>query len=147
MFKRIALTLLLLLAFSVNLAFAAEAPTQKEWSIYYDYVEKVNGVDANSGPAFEAALKQVAESHAITMDELGAIEMKVMKYGLTPEEQKIRDEISREAEKDGEDNYYRNLPQAVSNAAAKYGISQARAQELYDRAELNALTGGDLEGI
>lgn len=62
-------------------AFAQQVPTQREWNIYYDYVER--GDPSNYA--------QIANEHGITKEELDAITMKAFDYGLTEEEKGIYD--------------------------------------------------------
>ena len=62
-------------------AFAQEEVplTQREWNIYYDYVER--GDPSN--------YVQLANEHGITKEELDAITMKAFDYGLTEEEKGV----------------------------------------------------------
>ena len=115
-------------------AHAQQEPTQREWNIYYDYAEKIYYVGTEDKEAFNNAFKAVAAEHGLTEEELDAAIEKVYAYGLTPEEDKIFDELNDRMIALG-DNATQEQKDAVEmEIARKYGLSEARLFDIVGRA-------------
>lgn len=142
MLKKIAVISFILLASLVSLAFAQDAPvpTQREWNIHYDYIEKLDGLIMGDDDVFHRAVNQVAVDHGITNDELYAIEEKVDNYGLTSEEQQILQEVDNELAKFGPERTREQVRAVDAQVARKYGITMARM------ADINARSLGPIFG-
>ena len=139
--KRIVISLILLfLCASSAFAQDAPAPTQREWNIHYDYIEKLDGLIMGDDDVFHRAVNQVAVDHGITNDELYAIEEKVDNYGLTSEEQQILQEVDNELAKFGPERTREQVRAVDAQVARKYGITMARM------ADINARSLGPIFG-
>ena len=77
--RKLVIASLLFLSFQAAFAQEEVPLTQREWNIYYDYVERGN----------PANYVQLANEHGITKEELDAITLKAFDYGLTEEEKGI----------------------------------------------------------
>lgn len=93
--KKIAIAVLMLLVFAAVSSEAAENPTEREWKIYYDYVERGYYASNADPEVISRNFAMVASDNGVTEKELMAIINEVFKYGLTPEEKKIYNELEQ----------------------------------------------------
>lgn len=126
MLKNAIVILLLFMALSAGVSFAQEAPTPREWNIYYDYAEKSYGIDSGDKQAFERVGRQVAADFGISMEEFIAVSNKVMKYGVTPEEYKIYDDYNNAIDALGPEATDEQIHLVEAGTCRKYGITKAR---------------------
>jgi hypothetical protein len=82
-----------ILIVAVNTAYSADEPTQKEWQIYYSYVQQMHGFADTDSDTFVENFDSFAKAYSITPQELSAILEKVDDYGLSIDEKKIFGEL------------------------------------------------------
>jgi hypothetical protein len=132
--KRIILTILAVFLFLNVFAYTAEEPTQREWNIYYDFVEKSSFLRSQNKSAVNYTFEQIADDHGISLDELMRIVEKTEIYGLKPEEQKIVEELGNKLTALGNNATEAQKDAVYQEIGRKYGLSLARVVDLTIRA-------------
>ncbi len=91
--KILILIAVIIIGAAVNAVYSADEPTQKEWQIYYSYVQQMHGFADTDSDAFVDNFDNFAKAQGITDKELSAVLEKVDNYGLSIEEKKIFEEL------------------------------------------------------
>lgn len=123
--------------------FAAEAPTQREWDIYYAIVEQVNSLDKNDEAGRASARSKVAATYGVTEEGLSAVEDKVLDYGLREEEKPIFNEWLERTKSSDPKSTTQDQLALMAQIERKYGISHSRLSDIVARVLSDAYMEGD----